>query len=215
MLSKDVTKGYKEMSIPSTLISNDIDSESLVIFLPGLGYTTKSPIFHYLTDIFIQKSCDVLSIDYQYNHEAYNGFSREEIAEAIKYDVRTVIDYRLKDTSYKHFYIIGKSLGSIAMSSELKRDLFQNAKFVWLTPLLQRDDVFQAMLNNQNKELHIIGDNDRCYIKERYDLLTSKTNSVSRLIPGANHSLEYEGNAGQSIDLLKNIIVEIDMFLRA
>jgi hypothetical protein len=211
-INTDSVKGYKEIGVPFTLISKEENSKNLAIFLPGAGYTEQSPLFHYSKDIFINKSFDVLQVKYQYNEKAYEEFSIEELSEAIKYDVRTVLDKALNDTSYENYYIIGKSLGTIAMSSELSREIFSEAKAVWLTPLIQRDDVFDSMVRSKNRGLCFIGDNDHCYIEERYNQLLNNSNIVSRLYPNVNHSMEYDNNAVESIDVLKSVINDIRQF---
>ncbi|KAA0966230.1 alpha/beta hydrolase [Sporosarcina sp. ANT_H38] len=205
-------KGYKEMNIPYTLLRAEENSKNLSIFLPGAGYTVRSPLFHYSGDIFLNNGFDVLQVNYQYNDKAYAEFSMEEISEAIKFDVRTVLDIFLKDTSYENFYIIGKSLGTIAMSSELCRDIFREAKAVWLTPLIQRDDVFDAMVSSNNRGLCFIGDNDSYYIEKRFNQIAINPEIVSRLIPNVNHSLEYENNTIESIEVLKSVIEDIRNF---
>ena len=210
--NKEKVKGYKGIDVPYTLIQNEENSRNLTIFLPGAGYTVDSPLFHYSEDIFLNKTFDVLKVNYQYNDKAYDGFSMEELSEAIKNDVRTVFDEVLKDTTYENFYLIGKSLGTIAMSSELSRDIFKEAKVVWLTPLIHRDDVLDAMVNSNNKGLCFIGDNDRCYTKERYNQLMNNPNIVSTLFPDINHSLEYDKDTVRSIEVLKSVINDIERF---
>ncbi|WP_245827573.1 alpha/beta hydrolase [Paenisporosarcina indica] len=208
----DQAIGYKGMSVPFTLLSIKENSDNLAIFLPGAGYTVKSPVFHYSEDLYLNKSFDVLQVNYQYNDKIYDDFSKEELSEAIKYDVRTVLDQVLMDTSYKNFYLIGKSLGTIALSTELSRDMFKDAKIVWLTPLIHREDVLKAMVASNHKGLCFIGDNDRCYSEERYNQVTSNPNIVSRLFDKVNHSLEYDNNPVESIDVLKNIIHDMKHF---
>jgi len=200
------------MTVPFNLISIDENSKNLAIFFPGAGYTTQGPLFHYSEAIFLNKKYDVLQVNYQYNNKIYDEFSIEELSDAIKFDVKTIIDKVLKDTSYENFYIIGKSLGTIAMCSELKRDIFKEAKSVWLTPLLQRDDVFEAMISSENDGLCFIGDNDRCYIEERYNQLVKNPCIVSRLLPNVNHGMEYDNDPVGSVDVLKTVIHDISQF---
>jgi hypothetical protein len=76
--------------------------------------------------VFINKSFDVLQVNYQYNDKFYDDFSMDEISEAIKYDVNAVLDYILADKSYENYYLIAKSLGTMAMSSVLERGSFKN-----------------------------------------------------------------------------------------
>jgi hypothetical protein len=209
---KGYIKGFKGVNIPYTLLSIEGNSRNLTIFLPGLGYTTQSPLFHYARDIFLNKSFDVLEVNYQYNDKAYEEFTNEELNEAIKYDVSTVINKVLMDKKYENFYIICKSLGTIAMSSEIKRDIFKNAKVVWLTPLINRDDVLDAMVSSEHNGLCFIGDNDRYYSEKRYNQLLSNPNIVSRLLPDVNHSLEYDNDTLKSIEVLKVVIESIKTF---
>lgn len=61
-------------------------------------------------------------------------------------DVKTVLDEVLPNKTYENYCLIGKSLGTIAMSYELNRECFKNTKAIWLTPLIQREDVLSAMV---------------------------------------------------------------------
>jgi alpha/beta superfamily hydrolase len=149
-------------------------------------------------------------VNYQYNNKDYDGFS--EIGKAIKLDVKNVLDYVLNNKTYENFYLIGKSLGTIAMSSELGRENFKNAKAIWLTPLIQREDVLDAMVKSKNKGLCIIGDKDPCYTEERYLKVVENSNITPKLIPNVNHSLEYDENAVESIGVLRNVIKDIEQF---
>ena len=209
---KDSVLGYRDIDIPFTLLSTKEESRNIAILLPGAGYTVQAPLLHYSTGVFLHKSFDVLHVNYSYNDKAYDDFSIEEISEAIKYDVKTVIDKVLDDKSYENMYLVGKSLGTIAITSELKREAFKDAKVVWLTPLLQRDDVFETMMNSTNKGLGFIGDSDQHYIAERYEQLLNNTNIVSKLFPNVNHSLQYESDPVNSIDVLKSVVKDIDEF---
>ena len=205
-------KGYKGLDIPFKILSRSEDIKSLAIILPGEGYTTQAPLLHYSTGVFLHKCFDVLQVNYQYKNKAYDDFTMEEISEAIKFDVKTVLDDVLTDKTYENYYLIGKSLGTIAMSYELNRKTFKNAKAIWLTPLIQREDVLSAMARTQNKSLCIIGDKDPYYTVERYSKVIENPNIVSKLIPNVNHGLEYYENAVESIDVLKSVIARIEQF---
>ncbi|WP_232696745.1 alpha/beta hydrolase [Brevibacillus daliensis] len=208
----DSSKGYNNIDVPYTLLSKTEDAKNLVILLPGTGYTVQSPLLHYSTGIYLNKSFDVLHVNYQYNTEAYQNCSIEDVSEAIRFDVKTVIDKVISETNYEHFHLLAKSFGTVALSSELQRDIFTNAKAIWLTPLLHRDDVFDAMVQSHHDGLCMIGDNDPYYLEDRYNQLANKSNMTTRLIPQANHSLEYDDSAIASIDILKNVLEDIEAF---
>lgn len=211
-ITKESIKGFKEVEVPYTLLTHQEDVEKLAIFLPGAGYTTQSPVFHYAEDIFLNKGYNILKINYQYNVEPYLHFSTEELSEVIKYDVRIVLDKILINSPYKNFYLVGKSIGTIAMSTELNRDIFGEAKAIWLTPLIHRDDVLKAMVSSENRGLCFIGDNDRCYSKERYSELLVNQNIVSKLLPAINHNLDYNNEPVKSVDTLKEILENLEKF---
>ncbi|TDL34275.1 alpha/beta hydrolase [Jeotgalibacillus sp. S-D1] len=208
----DCITGYHNLSVPYSLISNGETSSKLAIIFPGQGYTVQGPLLHYSTGIFLSQSYDVLHVNYQYNHNAYKSFTMEELSEAIKHDCETVIEKTIAAKSYEQYCLIGKSLGTIAMSAEIKRQEFIDAKTIWLTPLLQRDDVFDAMVTSKQKGLCFIGDNDRCYIKDRYSRIKDNPSIASRLFHNANHSLEIEQSVGESINILKTIMKTIEEF---
>lgn len=205
--------GYREMRVPFTLIREVEGTKKLVVFLPGAAYTVQSPAFHYSQYIFLEKGFDVLQVNYLYNDQVYDDFTKEELSEAIKYDVKTVMDEVLKDTSYDTFYFVAKSLGTIALTSIVNEDLFKDAHIVWLTPLLQLDNVFDAMVNSENRGLCIIGDNDRCYIEDRFNQLKDKSTILASMLPNVNHRLEYEHSTVESIDVLKKVIKDIQEFV--
>ncbi|TWT27118.1 alpha/beta hydrolase [Planomicrobium sp. CPCC 101110] len=211
-IEKRSVEGYKDFEVPFAFIKTENEANSLAILLPGAGYTTSSPLFHYSTELFLNRSVDVLKVNYQYKNEAYDNFTMEELSTAIKHDVKTVFDQELEDSSYANFYLIGKSLGTIAMGIELQRPIFQQAKAVWLTPLLQQDDVFQAMLDSSNEGLCFIGDVDRCYIKDRYAQIKRKTNMSSKLFPNVDHSLDSRDGVMRSIEVLETVIQDIKDF---
>lgn|SRR5690606_28868587 len=211
-VKSDSVTGYKEKDIHYTVLSTDEHASKLAILLPGAGYTAQAPLLHYATGVFLHKSVDVLQVNYTYNDKFYDSFTMEELVEAIKYDVDAVIHKVLEKNSYEGYYVVGKSLGTIAMASLVDREIFHNAKAVWLTPLLNRDDVFESMLHSRNESLCFIGDDDTHYNAERYLQFANNPKLVTKLLAGADHSLQYKSDPVRSIDLLKTVIKEIDEF---
>ena len=55
-------------------------------------------------------------------------------------------------------------------------------------------------------------DNDHCYIEERVNQLANNPKIVARVIPNVDHSLEYENNTVESIEVLKSVIDDIKNF---
>ncbi|MCA1320658.1 alpha/beta hydrolase [Bacillus tianshenii] len=206
-------QGYKEKTIPFTILSKDEGSRSLAIMLPGAGYGTQAPLFHYATGLFLKRGVDVLQVNYQYNDPFYDSFSMEEITKAIIHDVHEVMDQVISTDDYDHFFFVGKSLGTIAMSSELKRDNFLSANAIWLTPLLQRKDVSDAMISCEHKSICMIGDADPCYKEDRFKEVNENPLFTTKLIPDADHALQYKDDVLGSIDILKDVVKSMEQWV--
>ncbi|MEH6945014.1 alpha/beta hydrolase, partial [Bacillus sp. JJ722] len=121
-------------------------------------------------------------------------------------DVQLAIDNAIKNKKYSNYYVVAKSIGTIALSYLLNNTMLKDAKVVWLTPLLQRDDVFNAMVNSDNKGLCIIGDKDSCFIVERIEKLKNNLNLILKVVDSGNHSLELDEEPIKSIEILKSVI---------
>jgi hypothetical protein len=211
VLTKAV-KGYKGMEVPYSIVNKSEGCKNIAVILPGAGYTVQSPLLHFSTSVFLNKSFDVLQINYRYNDKLYDDFSMAEISEAIKVDVSTVIDEVFLHNSYENIYLVGKSLGTIPMGGVLNREEFSDAKAIWLTPLIQREDVLESLLGSKNKGLLFIGDQDPYYTSERFEEASKNPNITAKLIPEVNHILEYNEKTLDSIDVLKRILADIDHF---
>ncbi|TMU84364.1 alpha/beta hydrolase [Bacillus sp. BHET2] len=211
-MTANVIKGYRDMDVPYTLLNNVEKAEGIAILLPGLGYTVQAPLLHYSTGIYLNKGFDVLHINYQYTTRDYEGLSVEEIDDALKVDVKKVLEHIFKEKSYSHVYIVAKSFGTIALSDDLAKDYLQDAKLVWLTPLLKEEDVFQALLKSEQQGICIIGDEDRQYQEDRFNELKTNPRLQLHLIKGANHSLEHDFHVLDSLITHKEIMSVIEAF---
>lgn len=211
-ITKRSISGFNSLEVPYILLGNGKPTRNLAIMLPGAGYTTQAPLFHYTTELFLNRGWDVLEVNYRYNDPAYDRFSTDDLAGIIRHDVNIVLDEVLGAGAYDNFSLIGKSLGTLAMCSERTRKAFQKARMAWLTPLIHRDDVLDAMLQAEQPGLAVIGDRDNCYSEERYQKLAGNPELAPSLMPGVGHGLDYAGDVQQSIDALKEILKAIEEF---
>ncbi|MGY3718483.1 alpha/beta hydrolase [Sutcliffiella cohnii] len=206
MLTNKEAVGSKD--IPFRLIEQKEEVNNLVIVLPGAAYTTQAPLLHFTTGVFYNKAFDVLHINYTFSREEMSALSDEDFAKS----VQRAIDKAIEGRNYNNFYVVGKSIGTIALSYLLKNTRLKDAKVVWLTPLLQRDDVFDAMVNSENKGLCIIGDSDSCFVVDRFEKLKNNDNLLLKVVKSGNHGLELDGDPIKSIELLKDVITAINEF---
>lgn len=197
---------YRE--IPYTFFKQPEETNYLTIILPGAGYTTQAPLLHFTTGIFWNKGHDVLHVNYQYSQEEMSALEKDEFTA----DVLSVIELILDNHDYSHLTIVAKSIGTVAMTYLLEYPRFKTAKTIWLTPLLQRNHVYEALLKCDHEGIVIIGNEDPCFIEERFEEIKKNQNLTLHLVEGANHSLELKNNIIGSIDVLKDIMKVIDDF---
>jgi len=128
-------------------------------------------------------------------------------------DVQLAIDNAIKDKKYSNYYVVAKSIGTKVLRYLLDNTMLKDAKVVWLTPILQNDDVFNTMVNSNNKGLCIFGEKDSvCFITERFEELKSNQNLLLKVVDGGNHSLELDKEPIKSIEMLKGVISDINEF---
>ncbi|MFP7471135.1 alpha/beta hydrolase [Niallia taxi] len=205
MTNKEIFDSY---SIPFRLIEQQETADNLVIILPGAGYTTQAPLLHFTTSMFYTKGFDVLHINYSFSKQELSYLSEKDFT----IEIQRTIDKAIENKKYKNIFVVAKSIGTIALSYLLHNKMLKDAKTIWLTPLLQRDDVFKAMVTNENKGLCIIGDKDSCFIAERFGKLKNNRQLTFHLVEGGNHSLELDGLPIESVEILKGVLMEISNF---
>lgn len=191
------------------MIEQKEETNKLVIVLPGAGYTTQAPLLHFTTGVFYNKGFDVLHINYTFSRKEMSVLNERDFAG----NVQLAIDNAIKDKEYSNYYIVAKSIGTKALRYLLNNKRLKEAKIVWLTPLLQNDDVFNTMVNSNNKGICIFGEKDRlCFILERFEKLKNNQNLILKVVDGGNHNVELDKEPIKSIELLKSVIADINKF---
>lgn len=144
--------GYKNMKVPYLIQSKAESPKGLAIFLPGIGYTMRNPLLHFSSGSFLNRGYDVLHINYLYYTEEYDAFTIDELKTALLQDVTSILNDVLTSMDYSSYYLLGKSFGTLAMSTALEFEQLQNAKTVWLTPNLKDETVMHAMMTSSQKD---------------------------------------------------------------
>lgn len=202
-------------TIPYTWIRSKQPVNSICIMLPGLGYTTQRPLFHFGTGICLEQNIDVLHINYQFaKNEHFKKLSEPEQDNWMYEDVLAVVEEVLKDPSYEQSFLLSKSIGTIPMAKEWgRRTITQNTFGIWLTPLFKIDEVYQALLNTQLPSLCIIGDQDHHFVEERISSLENNALIQTVVVPNTEHSLEVKGDVITSLDAMKEVMASIESFI--
>lgn len=206
-----------EMStIPYLWIQSKQPAKSICVMLPGLGYSTQRPLFHYGTGVCLEQNVDVLHINYKFvKNEHFKKLPEPEQNQWMYEDVCAVVEEVLKDSSYEQIFLLSKSIGTIPMAKEWGQRHFTRQSFgIWLTPLIKIDVVYQSLLKTQLPSLCIIGNQDHHFVEERITSLKNNPLIETVVVSNAEHSLEVNGDVLESIDAMKEIMKSIGEFVR-
>ncbi|ETI70756.1 hypothetical protein [Neobacillus vireti] len=205
----------EQSTIPYTWIHGEQPNKSICFMLPGLGYSTERPLFHYATGVCLNQKVDVLHINYNFaKNEHFIELNNQEQDSWMYDDVKAVVWEVLKETNYEQCFLLSKSIGTIPMAMEWnQRNFIKNAIGIWLTPLMKIDAVYDALLNTKLPSLCVIGDEDHHYIEERISSLKNNEHVSKVVIPKADHGLEIKGDTLASIEAAKEVFKHIHDFI--
>ncbi|MEO2077075.1 MAG: hypothetical protein ABGX20_17035 [Bacillus sp. (in: firmicutes)] len=203
-------------TIPYTWIRSEQPNKTICIMLPGLGYSTQRPLFHYATGVCLNNNVDVLNINYNFvKNEKFRVLPKEEQEQWMYEDVKAVVETAVKDAGYEQSILLSKSIGTIPMAMEWTEETFlQNSVGIWLTPLLKEDRVYHALVETELPSLCVIGDEDHHFIKERLAAVENNPLVSTVVIPKAEHGLEIQGNTSASIEAMKEIMLHVEAFIK-
>jgi len=105
------------------------ESDTLVITLPGYSYSADKPLFYYLMGAYLQKGHDILKVRY--------GFQLAQVDINFNEDILRLKDEIIKlvkQFEYKHYIIIGKSMGTVFMPFIKEELVYETIKTIYLTP---------------------------------------------------------------------------------
>lgn len=203
-------------TIPYTWIRSEQPSKSICIMLPGLGYSTQRPLFHYATGICLHNHVDVLHINYNFvKNPQFRELPKEDQEQWMYEDVKAVVEAVLKDCEYEQCILLSKSIGTIPMAIEWTQGTFlQHSVGIWLTPLIKEDRVYQALLETELPSLYVIGDVDHHFVEERLAALEKNPFIRAVVIQKADHSLEINHDTSATIDTMKEIMEHVEDFIK-
>lgn len=212
---KLVMVGFENKLILNEYIQIDQANDKIVLFFPGLHYNLENPLFYYLKQYYLDKNYDILQIDYHFKERISEfQFDPDLLEQIVRFESKVIFDKVIKLNKYSEIVIAGKSLGCAFMSGIFRIEhRFNRRRFLWLTPLLTHKEVSHLMLSCKDLSFLAIGDEDPFYDQNVYEALKSKENFKCLLINKADHRLETKKKYFKSIEDLKNVIKNIDIFM--
>lgn len=183
----------------------------LLFVFPGADYSYLGPFLYYPTQRVLKWQTAVVTADYDFTTWAETMNLSQ--GEALAFCVSETVKYALaKHPNVTEFLFLGKSLGAEALLEaesllEQRHHTITSAKFVFLTPIWDNNDIVSDMGGLPYEALYIIGDKDPYYSKKVIDFLQSQgKKNIFVVIPGANHDLEISEDFDASILAQQKII---------
>jgi len=192
------------VKIPNTFYYHDPAVSKLMILLPGRGYTVEAPALYYTRQMALELGFDVLGL--QYGFTMTGGDFSEQTAPYLKEDVAAAVGQVIARSPYQQVCVVAKSLGTLLVAETIEATKLANVAVILLTPLPGSQQEV-----GDYPTLAIIGSADQLYTPDM--LSTSKPNIRWKVLDGANHGFEVKGEWGASIDTLRSVVAECELFL--
>jgi hypothetical protein len=182
---------------PGEAVLHEEDPERCVVLLPGVRYFSQAPLLWFAREVAQARGWSVLEL-------SERAPSAREPFEWMRERARQAID--AAGASAETVVVVGKSLASAAAPLVSERGL----PAVWLTPLLNRPEVVEALSAVSAPTLAVGSQADPTWgdgAKPRADALELLE------LGGLDHSLQVEGEPLRSLDVLREVSARIGAFL--
>jgi hypothetical protein len=207
-----VISGYKGEAVPNTFIRAGARSEKIAVLFPGLNYSCQAPLLYYTTYHLLAKGFDVLLVEYDYRKRG--DLNDSEFDELVSADANAAYDAAIDQSSYDSVMLVGKSVGTGALSSIMeKRGPVKGAKFLWITPLFEDRRIYRNALASCASSLFVIGTGDPHYDRKKILELEKRCGGSTLVMRGADHRLEAEEwDTEKNLKILKRFLAAVDGF---
>ena len=175
------------------MIRHEGDSDRCAVILPGIRYFSQAPLLWFAREVVQAHGWSVVEVDERApaDEEPFGWMlGQAERALDAASGAATVA-------------VIGKSLGSIAAT-------VWSGPAVWLTPLLDRSDVTEALRTTRAPTLLVGSPDDPTWAGG----LDSDNPDLEVLeLPGLDHSLQVSGSPSSSLDALRSVTQRVSSWL--
>lgn len=170
--------------------------------MPGASYTPNHPLLYYTRQLLLAHGWSVEEV--WWNSEVLDDFQR------LGWESTGVIETAraaLDKVADRNPLVVGKSLGTLALPLVSERGW----PAIWLTPLLTRPELVDALKSATGKTLLVGGTPD-----DYWDGTVARSSGHQVLeMQGAHHGLEIAGDPSASVLLLGQLVAAMEIFVEA
>ncbi|PID36908.1 MAG: hypothetical protein CR993_02780 [Rhodobacterales bacterium] len=166
----------------------------LAILLPGLRYGCERPLLSGAAEVFRHRGCDIARLNFTYSEDTEFLQTDDETQLAqIASDGRDILQYLMQLRRYERIWVIGKSLGTIAMGAAFadRKLAARNVYGIWLTPSLTGTPLPKQLMAQDYPGVVVIGTEDPSYVTELMAPLEAQPNIHVCPIAGADHGFDH------------------------
>ena len=212
-ISRLAINGHESKPLANTFFKQDGGSDHLAIVLPGLSYRCNEPLLWYPSRVLLSLGADILWAEYAYDKVPDWMAANDQAQKTWLFDDASAAFQVVMSRKYERVTIVGKSLGTLAMGHLLTTQKFpESAKAVWLTPVLNDNDLRGQLEAIRLPSLLVIGSKDHYYDEAFLKRLRAKKTVEVQVIEGADHILETKEGVIASVDTLKMVTESVRRF---
>lgn len=140
--------------------------------------------------------------------------AEDDVQRAWLFDDAVAAANAVMGDQYERVTVIAKSLGTLALGHLLAtKGVPDEAKMVWLTPVLSDTDLRNQLEHTRSPSLLVIGTNDHFYDGRFVERLRRNKAIEALEIEGADHILETSEGVVASIDILRRVTETVQRFV--
>jgi len=210
---KSIT-GFNKSTI--NIIEENEFTEKIGIIYPGQSYYLSAPSLYYLHPIYMNYKIHYFGIDTKYG-ENMEFMTADPSAKTkwINIDSEMIGEFiKRKTKKYKQKVFVAKSLGTVHLFNQLKQNYIDNKDIlIFQTPIMPYTELEGLLHEKGNRSMIIYGTNDYTITKQNFSRIKSNKYLKVCEIENAGHVFEENTNIEKSIDNLKIVMTEMDLFL--
>lgn len=208
-------KNARGAPLPNGFLRQEGGSDTLALLFPGRGYRATMPLLYYSQLALLERGTDVLRLDLAYDLDPDFGRAAPRERRAwIREDALRAFDAASSQRDYRHVVLVGKSLGTWALTDILQgREASSAPMCVWLTPLLNDEALLDAVRERRPPSLFVIGTGDPLYDASLVAELSAPEGSSSVVVPEADHGLVVPGDVSATIAAMAGYLSALEAFL--